>query len=288
MKRTLEITLFGRLIVRRGGVPLDLPTKVAELLCILLLRRGKPLTREVLATTLWGDASPAQGKKYLRQSLWQLQQALEGGGQGALSIMQLEREWVSLLPDSGLLVDAYQLDDACAPLDSCPDIADLARACAAAELYVGELLEGWYQEWCLIERERYRALFLSLLERLLESCIVQREIATGLTYGLRLLRLEPSRERSHRSLMRLYALSGDRGAALHQLERCRAVLEREFGVGPGATTLALADRIRAGELDGAPAEPVPDFADELAQLRACVERLQAEVARLNTVLATRD
>lgn len=284
---TLEITLFGKLIVRQGGAQLDLPTKVAELLCVLLLRRGQPLTRETLVTTLWGDASPAQGKKYLRQILWQLQQILESGGQDVRPLLQLEREWVVVRPDSALLVDAYQLDEACTLLDSRPDGADLTRVGAAVELYSGELLEGWYQEWCLIERERYQALYITLLERLLERCIARHEIAAGLAYGLRLLRLEPSRERSHRSLMRLHALSGDRGAALNQLERCRVVLEREFGVGPGAATLALANQIRAGELDGVAAEPAHGLADELARLRACVEQLQAEVARLNTILTAR-
>lgn len=282
----LEITLFGKFTVRRSSAQLSLPAKVAELLGFLVLRRGRPLTREVLATTLWGDASPAQGKKYLRQTLWQLQQALERGEPGPLPILQLEREWVAVRPESALRVDAYQLDDACAQLNSHPDTADLAYADAAAGLYDGELLEGWYQEWCLIERERYRALSIALLDRLLEHCLARREFAAGLAYGLRLLQLEPSRERSHRGLMRLYALSGDRGAALSQLERCRTVLEREFGVGPGTATLALAHQIRTGELDGA-SEPTPGFAVDLARLHACVEQLQAEVERLKKALAAR-
>lgn len=287
MTNSLEITLFGKFIVRHDSAQLDLPAKVAELLCVLLLRRGQPLTREALATMLWGDASSAQGKKYLRQTLWQLQQALEGGTQSLPPLLQLEREWVAVRPEAALQVDAYQLEAACTLLERHPTSADLARARAAAELYGGELLEGWYQEWCLIERERYQHQYIILLERLLEHCMARREFAAGLAYGLRLLRLEPSRERSHRNLMRLYALSGDRGAALNQLERCRAVLEREFGVGPGGATLALAEQIRAGELDGAAAEPGPALADELAQLRACVERLQAEVERLKQILVAR-
>jgi len=284
---TLKITLFGKFLVRRDAAQLDLPTKVAELMCLLLLRKGQPQTREALATTLWGEASPVQGKKYLRQTLWQLQQALESGGQDLPPILRLEREWVTVCPNAALSVDAYQLEAAWALLDSHPDTADIARASAAAKLYGGELLDGWYQDWCLVEREHYRALYISLLERLLEHSIARRELAAGLAYGLKLLRLEPSREQSHRNLMRLYALSGDRGAALNQLERCRVVLEREFGVGPGGSTLALANRIRAGEFDDPLIGPAGDAADELARLRGCVERLQAEVERLKQTLAVR-
>ena len=73
---TTQITLFGRLGIQRDGHSIELPAKAAELLCYLLLARGRPQTREALATELWGEADGAQGKKYLGQSLWQLQQAL--------------------------------------------------------------------------------------------------------------------------------------------------------------------------------------------------------------------
>ncbi|HMQ32795.1 MAG TPA: BTAD domain-containing putative transcriptional regulator [Chloroflexaceae bacterium] len=283
---TLRIALFGRLKVGRAGASLRLPAKVAELLCLLLLRRGQPQTREALATTLWGEASPDQGKKYLRQTLWQLQQTLEVD-QRATPLLRLEREWVAVADEADLEVDAYQLDDACVGLAGLAAAFDPDRADEAAALYCGDLLEGWYQEWCLVERERYQALYIALLERLLEHCVAQGHFAAGVSYGLQLLRLEPTRERSHQQLMRLYALSGDRGAALGQLERCRATLAREFGVGPGEATTALAARIRAGELAGGDAQQGGALADELAELRARVARLQGEVAGLKQLLSAR-
>ena len=36
-------------------------------------------------------------------------------------------------------------------------------------LYRGDLLTGWYQDWCLIERERYQCMFVSLLDKLMAS-----------------------------------------------------------------------------------------------------------------------
>lgn len=281
---TLRIALFGRLTISRGERGVELPAKPAELLCYLLLQRGRPQSREALATVLWGEASAAQGKKYLRQTLWQLQQALEGDGAAARSLLRLDRDWVAVDEGAALSVDAYRLDDICAPL------ANLAagrleplEASAAAELYRGELLEGWYHEWCLVERERYHALYACLLEHLLEHCAAEGRLPVAIALGLRLLRLEPTREQTHRRLARLYALNGERGAALLQLERCAGLLEREFGVAPTAATLALAAQIRAGELDAAP-EDAGGIARELAQLRERVVALQGEVELLKRSL----
>lgn len=282
----LQVTLFGRLAIRRGAATIELPAKAAELLCYLLLARGRPQTREALATALWVEVDGAQGKKYLRQSLWQLHQALDGGP--ASILLALDRDWVALSPDAALAVDAHTLEDTWAALAAPPgaplSAAQDAAARAAAELYRGALLDGWYQEWCLVERERYHTLYGALLDRLVDHCVDARLIDAGVAYALRLLRLEPTRERTHRRLMRLYAAGGDRGAALRQLAICAATLEREFGVGPSEPTLALADSIRSGQLGGPEPALAPRLGDELAQLRAYVAALHGELERLKQAI----
>lgn len=285
---TTQITLFGRLAIRRGASSVELPAKAAELLCYLLVHRDRPQTREALATELWGDADAAQGKKYLRQSLWQLQQTLDAGA--APLVLALDREWVALNTQATLAVDAHRLEETWAAIVGSPELLlsqdQVAAARAAAELYRGALLDGWYHEWCLVERERYQALYSALLDRLVEHCGAAGQLDAGITYALRLLRLEPTRERTHRRLMRLYAAAGDRGAALRQLAICAATLEREFGVGPSEPTLALAARIRAGEHGGITPEPCAGspLVDELAQLRAHLSTLHGEVERLKQAL----
>jgi hypothetical protein len=44
--------------------------------------------------------------------------------------------------------------------------------------------------------------------------------------------------------MVVYARQGDRTAALHQYERCREVMQSEFGQDPEDATIELYDRIR--------------------------------------------
>jgi hypothetical protein len=56
--------------------------------------------------------------------------------------------------------------------------------------------------------------------------------------------LDPWREETHRQLMRLYVLNGERSAALSQYESCRRLLQQELAVEPGAETTTLYEQIR--------------------------------------------
>jgi DNA-binding SARP family transcriptional activator len=61
---------------------------------------------------------------------------------------------------------------------------------------------------------------------------------------MQILRYDQARERTHRQLMRLQYLAGNRTGALRQFERCAAVLEKELGIQPAASTAALYEQIR--------------------------------------------
>ena len=72
----------------------------------------------------------------------------------------------------------------------------------------------------------------------------------ALTYGLKLLALDPMQEHVHRALMRLYAAQGRHDAALSQYERCRHELLQQLGVRPDSETEELARTIRASRRVG--------------------------------------
>jgi len=65
--------------------------------------------------------------------------------------------------------------------------------------------------------------------------------------ALRQIELDPWREESHRTLMRLLALGGQRSAALHQYHVCRRILAHELDALPDSQTAELFRRIRDGE-----------------------------------------
>jgi DNA-binding SARP family transcriptional activator len=115
----------------------------------------------------------------------------------------------------------------------------------AVQLYRGDLLEGWYQDWCLYERERLQNVYLDMLDKLMAYCEAHQQYEAGAEYGAKILRCDRARERTHWRLMRLRYLAGDRAGALRQYERCVAALDQELGVRPSQRTVALCEQIRA-------------------------------------------
>jgi DNA-binding SARP family transcriptional activator len=71
------------------------------------------------------------------------------------------------------------------------------------------------------------------------------DFESGIDHANQLLRWDKARERTHYDLMRLYALAGERTAALNQFELCRSILQEELGVEPAAQTVALYNTLRS-------------------------------------------
>jgi DNA-binding SARP family transcriptional activator len=311
----LAVRLFGKVRVEWEGQPVtSLPAKSLEMLCYMLVYRDRSHTRETLAGVLWPEASYSLSKKYLRQTLWQLQGAMRQGaakanGHGPVpALLLLSSGWVRLDPAARWWLDVHEFEAAFAACRDTPGerLSDpQARALeAAVALYQGDLIEAGYQDWCVYERERLQLAYLMMLEKLMGWCEARRAYAPGLAYGLRILRRDPARECTHRQLMRLHYRAGDRTTALRQYERCAAALAREFNLTPSEETVALYHQLRAGRLEDPPAPPVrpdepapgapaargsPEAAravELLAQLDrvlAGVSALQEEVRRLTAI-----
>src|SRR5205823_3757408 len=125
---------------------------------------------------------------------------------------------------------------------------------AAVELRREPLLTGFYQEWCLLERERLEQLNITLLDKLMAYSQTHHEYEAGLRYGERILMGDRARERTHRRMMELHFLAGDRTAALRQYQRCVAALREELDIAPSGQTRRLYDNLRHDRMD----EPTDD------------------------------
>jgi hypothetical protein len=105
-----------------------------------------------------------------------------------------------------------------------------------------------FDEWRVIQQERYHQRMLAALEALAAHYVAVGDLTKARGYARQQLVLEPWREEAHRQLMRALALDGQRSAALAQYESCRRVLADELGVEPTPETEALYEEIRTGEL----------------------------------------
>lgn len=297
----LQVTLFGKAAILRGDSSVELPAKAQEMLFYLLLHRCQPHTREALACELWADTPLVQAKKYLRQCLWQLQQMVDLPQDETLPLLRLDHEWIEIHPQAYFHVDTRQLEQAFGlvrDIDGRSLSVQQAQVVQeAVALYRGDLLMGWYQDWCLIAREHYQSMFIALLDKLMDNCETVKRFDQGITYGMRLLGIDYTRESTHRRLMRLYSAAGDRTGALRQFHHCAAALEKEFGVQPTNQTVALFEQIRGGEdgsgsacestpLASAETNLITTLLAELTIIRAYVATLQHDIQQIKHVQET--
>jgi len=287
----LQVRLFGKFSILLNEKPvngLD-AIKLQELLSYLLAYRGGPHARETLAALLWGESSTAQSKKYLRQALWQIQSTLDS--QGHERIFHVEPDWISVDERAEVWLDVAVFERAFAQAREIRG-EDLDASTAqgledAVQLYQADFLAGWYQDWCVCERERLQTNYLIMLDKLMSYCEVQQKYETGLTYGLTVLSYDRARESTHRRLMRLHYLAGDRTGALRQYEHCAAALKEELGVTPSRRTDALCQQMRQDEFQTASSKPadiqrnspnvIPRVINHLTQLRRTLKQIHNQV-----------
>jgi DNA-binding SARP family transcriptional activator len=251
--------------------------KAQELFCYLLLARGRQCPREALATLLWPEAPPERAKKYLRQATWRIHSTLDAAPLRSGRVLTSGPEWLQIADDASVWCDVEAFEaavkDATATQAEKLDTAQVLRLREAIELYRGDLLTSWYQDWCLFERERLQNIYLVLLDKLCAFHEQRGEPELAIVLALRILRIDPAREHIHRSLMRLYLLVGDRTAALRQFVRCQAALREDLGVSPATETVRLYDSIRSDEEAGAVSSGGLEL-DGLAGTIAALRRLQ--------------
>lgn len=175
----------------------------------------------------------------------------------------------------------------------------LAALHHAVELYAGDLLVGWVDEWVLVERERLRELQLIALRRLVAHHSAQGGYAIALPLARQALGLDAMAEALHRDLIAVLYQAGDRAAALVEYDRLRALLSDELGVQPMAESEVLRDAIVRGvplpldQYARTSLAPAPQAIQSMPQLIGRehempthpLARLRRHVAREGTVTA---
>ena len=247
----LSARLFGGLYLTCDGIPPSpIPNATARsLLAYLLTYRERPHTRDLLAGTFWPDLPDDLARRRLSQALWLIRKSLDHHLQ-----LSIEGDTVQLLPDMPLILDVADFDN----LAACPAVNENAlRAWLdALELYRGDFLAGYYEDWILFERERLRERLLELLERLTSALKARGDYERALAVARRLTTEDPWREAAHREVMRLLHLLDRDAEALRQAELCCHILETELHIPPEPETVALAQEIaRRMEPQAAPYLP---------------------------------
>ncbi len=221
----LELLNGFRLI--HGGEPVELP-RPAERLVGFLALQDRPSFRSHVATTLWLDSTDARAAGSLRSALWRLRRL-----DYTLVETQNRRMWLS--PDV-----AVDHREAVATARRLLDPAsDLERISLNDGLLSGDLLPDWYEDWVVLERERFRELRIHALESLCERLTASGRYGQAVEVGLAALTGEPLRESTHRALIKLHLAEGNRAQAVHQYDLLRGLLRDRLGLEPSSETRRL-------------------------------------------------
>jgi DNA-binding SARP family transcriptional activator len=213
--------------------PIALPTrKVAALLAYLALEPGRH-SREQLAALCRGDVPDAQARTSLRTALAVLRRQL------APALLRTERLTVQRNPAFPLWVDAlaFQAQASAFLAGHTPAVPDL-------DLYGGDLLADFYDEWIFPIRAAYQRLYLQTLRTLLTTLRAQSQYRALAACAERLLALDPTDETAYQHLMFSHLVLGERQQALQVYMRCAQALATELGCAPHPTTQALYQRIQ--------------------------------------------
>lgn len=226
----LHLYFFGQFRIVEGSKPIRLPTRKLELLLSYLVLRPGPHSREKLAAMWWGDVSDVQARASLRNGLAILRKQLSP------HFLVADRNMVQLNSAYPLWVDTLVFE---AHATQFLNASSSDEGTTALDLYSGDFLIDFYDDWVLAERERLYRLYAEVLLRLTQEMRARSEYQRALTYAQQLLASDATNERAHQHLMFCYMALGDRNAALRQYEVCLRALREQLAVEPSSTTNSL-------------------------------------------------
>ena len=239
----LKIYLLGQFKLQSGDIPIDLPSRPAQaVMAYLALNPGVSIRREALASLLWPDAAESNARSYLRQALWRIRKSLESGSLIWEDYLQISDISVLFDDRSDGWVDANKM------LEPIQEIAE-SEIEQVVNLYRGELLPGFYEDWVVLERERIQAAYHQKMNLLLERLVQTRRWDQAMDYAEQWIQLGHTPEPAYRALMHAYAGQGDLGMVSATYQRCLEALHRELGLEPSSETMILYEQIILGDTD---------------------------------------
>ncbi len=222
-----ELRLFGGFEMRIDGQKLrQMRSRAGQrLIVLLLLHRGRPVSREWLSRTLWPDSNEKQALYNLRRNLTDLRDTLG-----------VEAHRIQSPTPRTLQFDVSDAD--------C-DLAEFDLAIAgkrweeAVRLYRGPLFQEENDACIAAARAEYEEVFSNALDFLGTQAVDSGDFPSAVTHFSRLLSLNPYCEANVRSLMQTYGAMGENPLAVRTFRGFRLALH-ENGLGePDGQTLAL-------------------------------------------------
>jgi DNA-binding SARP family transcriptional activator len=232
----IRIRMFGTTQVAdlaRGTVITDFRgNKARQILAILALSPGKPMSKARLAKLLWDGRTPGSWPSTLEGYVSVLRQSLEPGVLPARSMITTQRGSYCLHKDR-IVSDLAEFDSSVSEANLLPPAKALPRLLAALALARGEVLADEPWAWASEVRERYQRKVVETSVRAGQHALGQRDVDTACALGQRACDLDPLCEEAWNLVMAAHWIAGRRSAGLRCFATLRTTLADELGVAPG-------------------------------------------------------
>jgi predicted ATPase/DNA-binding SARP family transcriptional activator len=252
---SLKLYFFGPPHLVLDSVPVKLNRRKAVALLVYLTVTGERHSRDKLAALFWPEAGQDRARANLRQTLWHLRSSLNE------SWLDTTDETVARQSHTNLWVDVEAFRALLSAFHAHNHQAgELCTACVpllteAVTLYRQDFLSGFglsdstaFDEWQFFQTEGLQRELAAALQQLVHYHINREEFEPAISYTRRWLNLDSLHEPAQRQLVRLYARTGQRAAALRQYRACVRVLEEELAVSPKRETVELFETIKSRQL----------------------------------------
>src|SRR5262245_13376505 len=230
----IDLGLLGGFDLRHDGRQIGLPLSAQRLVAFLALRR-RAVQRIFVAGMLWTDSSQDAANASLRTALWRLRRP-------TCEPVRATPTHASVAP--GVVVDVHEAAAAASRVtrDAEANRDDLERLVVA-----DELLPDWYDDWVILDRERFRQTRVHALETLCETFSGEGRYGDAIEAGLSAVACEPLRESAHRAVVRAHLAHGNSSDALRQYELFRRMVGDQLGIEPSHR---MTDLLECGSGDG--------------------------------------
>jgi DNA-binding SARP family transcriptional activator len=227
----VALTLLHGFRLEARGADVALPLGSQRLVAFLAVHR-RPLQRLFVAGSLWLECDEERASASLRTALWRVQRL-------GFPLLDATRNQLSLA--RSVTVDLHESDARTRALIHDDDqVQPLDDA-----LLDGEVLADWYDDWVMLERERYRQMRLHALEAICRKLVEGGAYARAIEVGLACVAAEPLRESAHRALISAHCAQGNVVEAARQYALLRRLLADQLGIEPSEATKRSAAHLPA-------------------------------------------
>ncbi|HJT55084.1 MAG TPA: BTAD domain-containing putative transcriptional regulator [Ktedonobacteraceae bacterium] len=237
-----QILALGEPKVVINGVPVTRWRMAHAMeLFFFLLEIARPVRKEQITTALWSEHDSDQNDSTVRTTIYYLRKVLGEGTvifQSGLYSLNLPE------PASGKLwydvqVFSEQYSWAKKALLRQDDDQAAAAFSKMLNLYGGDYVQSFYNDWCSQRREELRQAYMDAHHQLALIAWRHKNWDDSLQHWQSLLAVDSCHEAAHYGIMRCYLQQGKREQALRQFQTCSQILMEELQTTPRASLQKL-------------------------------------------------